>query len=231
MRKIRKIWFFSLSVIATLLVQNASATIVLPNSSFAQEQQNWQGDRIYEQDGFHVLIDFAVYDTQLLYPDTNPDESDLVDTLRSELDLPGQYIYAYQIFNAHGDYEEIGYFEIFGIGEPPLDVYADSIGALSDSDDPNTEGIEPTGKYFNTSHTRGTWLFSADYGPGSILSGEHSWFLVFSSNSSPVVGDYEIRAPEESDWPVSNHAPEPATIALLGIGGALMLTKRRKSAQ
>jgi len=231
MRKIREIWFFSLLVLATLLVQNASATIVLPNSSFAQEQHNWQGDRVYEQDGFHVLIDFAVYDTQLLDPGTNPDESDLVDTLRSELDLPGQYIYAYQIFNAHGDYEEIGYFEIFGIGEPSLDVYADSIGALSDSDDPNTEGIEPTDKYFNPSQTRGTWLFSADYGPGSILSGEHSWFLVFSSDAMPVAGDYEIRAPEASDIPASTHAPEPGTLMLLGLGGALIFTRRRKSAQ
>lgn len=232
MRKIREIWFFSLLVLATLLVQNASATLVLPNSSFAQEQHNWQGDRVYKQDGFHVLIDFAVYDTQLLNPDTNPDESDLVDTLRSELDLPGQYIYAYQIFNHPDALEEVGYFEIFGIGEPPLDVYADSVGALSDSDDPNLEGIKPTDEYFNPSHTRGTWLFSADYGPGSILSGEHSWLLVFSSDSAPVPGSYEIKGPEESEFPASAPStPEPGTLMLLGLGGTLILTKRRKSVQ
>ena len=225
MRVTREIGFFSLLVLATLFVQNASAALIyLPDSSYAEAEDNWQGSRIYKEDDFYVLIDFTVYDTQNLL------SSEEI-AFAEELNIAGRYIYAYQIFNHPDALEEVGYFEIFGIGEPPLDVYADSIGALSDSDDPNTEGIEPTDKYFNTSHTRGTWLFSADYGHGSILSGEHSWFLVFGSNFAPIPGSYEIKVPEEGESPVPPEVPEPATLILLGIGGALIFTRRRKSIQ
>ena len=75
MRVTREIGFFSLLLLAALLVQNASATLppMLPTSSYADGA--WQGFRIYDEDlgGGDFLrgrVDFAVYDTEnLLFPD------------------------------------------------------------------------------------------------------------------------------------------------------------------
>ena len=54
--------FLVLLLLATLFVQNASATLVelyyLPDSSYAEEVDNWQGHMIYEEDGFNVLVEF-----------------------------------------------------------------------------------------------------------------------------------------------------------------------------
>ena len=218
MRGIRYICLLSLFFAATLFVHNASATLVLPSSSYAEAVGNWQGHRIYDKDDFYVRIDFAVYDTENL---TQSGETELVE----QLETPGRFIYTYQIFNHPQESEEdIGFFEIFGFGEPILDVYIDSIGALSDSDNPNQEGIEPSSAYFNSSHSRGIWVFSEDDGHIPIYPGEHSWFLFFSSDSAPVPGDYEIKVPEV-DFPV----PEPAMVTLLCVGSALMFISRKRN--
>jgi len=55
-----------------------------------------------------------------------------------------------------------------------------------------------------------------------IIPGEHSWFLAFSSDKDWVHGYYEIRGTEPSDFPV----PEPAMLALLSIGGAILFRRR-----
>jgi len=219
MRATRKIRFFSLLVIATLLVQNASATLLsLPDSSYAEAEGNWQGYRIYEEDDFYVRIDFTVYDTQnLLFPEET--------AFAEELDIAGQYIYAYQIFNRITADEDVWSFAIFGIGEYSLEVVEKSIG----SQDDEMGGVEPADAYFTPSNSRGVWEFNGD--GGYILAGEHSWFLVFGSNSEPVPGSYEIKGPEV-DQPVPPEIPEPVTLTLLGFGGALMfVARRRKSVQ
>ena len=222
MRVTREIGFFSLLVLITLFVQNASATLaqMLPTSSYADGA--WQGEDFYDEDlgggGFlRGRVDFAVYDT------LGGNEF-----IEAGFEAPGegQYIYAYQIFN---DYEAASdkavlSFAVFGIDGAPLDVVEDSI---SSSEDPQL-GIEPSNEYFSTDRLKVVWEFGGKEGFSFIDKGDHSWFLVFSSDAPPVVGDYEIRAP---GFPAFSENPEPATIALLGIGGALMFTKRRKSAQ
>jgi hypothetical protein len=223
MRGIRYVCLLSLFFAVALFVHNASATLVLPDSSYAEAVGNWQGHRIYEEDDFFVRIDFAVYDTENL---TKPGETELVE----ELETPGQFIYAYQIFNHRQNSDaNVGFFEVFGLGEPVLDVYVDSIGALSDSDNPNLEGMEPSSSYFNPSHSRGTWVFSENDEHTPLYPGEHSWFLCFSSNSAPVQGDYEIRVPEV-DLPVPPpEIPEPTMVTLLCVGSALMFISRKRS--
>jgi hypothetical protein len=62
--RLRKTWVFSLLVVATLFAGTASATIYLPDSSY--EEGAWQGSSIYEEEGFNVLVEFAVYDTDNL---------------------------------------------------------------------------------------------------------------------------------------------------------------------
>lgn len=219
---IRKITLFSLLIVAALFVQNASAvlteTLILPLSSYAEAEDTWQGFSIFDEGDFDVLVEFAVYDTELLL---RPDEI----ALAEELDMPGQYIYAYQIFNRReGDYEEVAYFAIYGIDEYAMDVDEESIGSKDD----NADGIQPSEAYFE-SRSRGVWEFEDKEGFSVINAGEHSYFLVFSSDSAPVRGNYEIKT-TESEFPIPSEVPEPTMIALFGIGSALMmLTRRRKS--
>jgi hypothetical protein len=94
MKGTRKIWLSGLVALAMLFAGTASAAFYLPESSY--EGGAWQGSKIYDEDGFNVLVDFAVYDT---------DNLQLVDEteLAGQLNLAGQYIYAYLIFNHMDD--------------------------------------------------------------------------------------------------------------------------------
>ena len=216
MRVIRKTGLLSLLVIATLFLQNASATLYLPISSYAEVQGNWQGEQLYTENGLEVTVEFAVYHT---FSMTFDGEIAFINDL--DLDNPYPYIYAYQIFDLAGS-EEIMSFAIFGIGEYTLDVVEESISSVDDEQG----GIAPTSNSFESSNTRGVWEFEG----GTLIAGEHSWFLFFGSGSAPVPGSYEIKGsevtlgvPEDAE-----EIPEPATMALLFIGGAMMISARRR---
>jgi hypothetical protein len=206
----RKIGFVALLFFATSLVQNVSATLIyLPDSSYAEAEGNWQGSRIYEENGFNVLVDFTVYDTENLQL---PGES----ALASELGMAGQYIYAYQIFNHPGDYNDVRYFQILNLDGTAIAAVLDDIGSHDDSHG----GLSPADAL-----PEGLWKF--DW--GVLIAGEHSYFLVFSSNYEPVAGNYEIKGfEEEGDLPVPE-VPEPGMLTLLGLGGTILFAKRRNS--
>jgi hypothetical protein len=68
------------------------------------------------------------------------------------------------------------------------------------------------------STNQGSWAFAL----GDLTPGVHSWFLVFSSNSAPVKGNFDVTL--KADIPV----PEPGTIALLGVASGCILANRRK---
>jgi len=212
MKRTGKILVCGLLIVATLFARTASATYYLPDSSY--EGGAWQGNSIYEENGFNVLVDFAVYDTgNLQFADET--------ALAEQLNLAGQYIYAYQIFNHWGDiYEEIAYFGILDIDKQPIDeaLIKNDTGSYDDG----SGGVAPTPE---DSEIQGTWVWTFD--GGYISAGEHSWFLVFSSDNTPIVGDFEIRGTEEGDFPVPT--PEPATIILLGIGGVIAVSTRRRN--
>lgn len=205
----RKIIIFALLLVATAIVQNASATL-LPSSTYAGG--HWQGSRLYDIDviggGFlRGRIDFAVYDT------LGGNEF-----IEAGFTAPGdgQYIYAYQIFNDYPVSEEaVAYFSVFALSGDPMDAYEDTIGSEEDTPD---SGIEAGGAYFTESNLRATWLFNDQI----LTSDEHSWFLIFRSDSAPVTGNYEISAGE---FPA---VPEPCTLMLFGLGGAMMFIRRKK---
>jgi len=216
MRVMRRLKLLSLLAVAILFVQNASATLepILPESSY-HEGFVFYGDEPDYEGHLKGRIDFAVYDTDNLLL---PDETALAD----ELGLPGRYIYAYEIFNDYeGTSEEsVAYFAVFNPDETAMELDEESIG----SHDDEMGGIEPANAYLTGSKSRVVWEFNG--GSGYVIAGEHSWFLVFSSDQDWIAGDYEVKGPQDVPVP----SPEPATIVLLGVGGALMMcTKRRKS--
>ena len=217
MRVIKRIGLFSLLAVVTLLSQNASATIYLPISSYADGQ--WQGSSYYDEGDFDLHIDFAVYDSDNM---TSGSEAVFVNSIVTALSMEGQYIYTYQIFNHNPDSDEVAYFAVFDFNETPL-LVEDGIGGRNDG----YGGIEPSDSYFEGSNTRAAWTFQD---PNALTAGEHSWFLAFSSDFEPIVGTYEVRAPE-GGTPVPPQVPEPSVVALLGFGSVMLFRRRRSSAR
>ena len=208
---VKRTLFLSSLLGAILFAQDAGATLLrmLPESS------HYQGFTYYDEewpdgfDGINMLrgrIDFAVYDT-LAYP------NEFIGDGGYTAPGDGQYIYAYQIFNDYQGYSEeaVTYFAALGIDM----AYVYDI----DSQDDLADGIEPVGQYFSDEDA--VWEFG-EIDQDWIIPGEHSWFLAFSSDKDWVHGYYEIRGTEPSDFPV----PEPAMLALLSIGGAILFRRR-----
>jgi hypothetical protein len=167
----------------------------------------------YYEGSLRGRIDFAVYDTE--HPEYGNEYLD------NGLEMPGdgQYIYAYQIFNDYPVSEEaVAYFALLDINGDSIDI-----DSISSQEDPEV-GIAPGEEYFDGGESKVVWEFNGS--DGYIIVGEHSWFLVFSSNHDWVKGDYEIRGPAEVPVPM----PEPATIALLGLGSIPILMRRRRTA-
>lgn len=232
MRDAMKILLLSSLFAVTLLVQNASAAIVkltdLPDSTYAIEKNNWQGYTYHNQGGFNLRIEFVVYDRENINTNLTDYEAYFVYQLEERLDLTGQYIYAYQIFQypygEPGDTADVGYFGILKDGQTingtDVSSITDNFPLFTDTQ----EGKEPA----ENINTPIGWKWD-DWDP--LATGEESWFLIFSSNFEPVPGDFDIRKPSGvSDRPASgDEIPEPATIALLGIGGAMIFSRRRKS--
>ena len=197
MRVIRKIGFFSLLAAAALFAQDAVATLT---------SSHYYGSTYYYTGGLHGRIDFAVYDDR--------DEYFTVNGLQAP--GTGDYVYAYQIFHDSVANPALSSFAILGIEGAPVD----GIGCQDDQ----SGGIASTDEYFTASE--GVWEFQNEHGQGILTAGEHSWFLVLSSDTDWVVGEYEIKAAGDLPVPI----PEPAMITLLGVGGALTIcTRLRKS--
>jgi len=223
MRVMIKVGLLCLLVVATFLVENASALIVLPDSTYADLVGNWQGGRTYTEDNFNVLVEFAVYEvgntTDVLEPGKSWTEQDLVTELVNELGMTGDYIYVYQIFQHQDEgYEDVTYFSILDVNGAAIDeVLMEGTAALDDGEG----GISPAPII---SETQGVWVWSFEN--GYISTGQHSYFLVFSRDSEPVAGSYEIKAPED-DLPIPD-VPEPGTLALLGLSSAIAFMRRKK---
>jgi hypothetical protein len=202
----KKIRLFTLLLAAALFAQDASATL-----EPILESSYYDGFVFYYEDGLFGRIDFAVYDTSV--EENNHEYLDIGITKPGD----GQYIYAYQIFNDYSfSAESVAYFALLGINGDSIDI-----DSITSQEDPES-GIEPGGAYLNEDDFKIVWEFDGD--AGYIIAGEHSWFLIFSSDNDWVAGSYEIKGPDDVPVPV----PEPATVALLGIGSMLILLKRRR---
>jgi hypothetical protein len=198
----RKIILASLIFVMAIFIQTTYAALeLLPESSYYEGSTTYS---IVTEDGILFgRIDFAVYDTW-----TYPDEFIGEDGFENPTD--DRYIYVYQIFNdeIYSD-EEVAYFALLDIEEAPVD-------GTSSQDDLN-DGVEPADY-----PDEGVWDFEGSF----IYDGDHSDFLVLTSDTGWVPGSYEIST-GGSDVPVPD-IPEPASIVLLGTAGLLIFVKRPK---
>jgi hypothetical protein len=214
MTVMKRIKISSLLIVLALLTYGAHAGLILPESSY--DDGRWSGHRIYEEGGYNVLVEFAVYDTL--------GGNEFVDVGGFTAPGEGQYIYAYQIWNHADAQEDVGYFGIFGSGGTSIN---ESLISGLGSENDNEGGVEPSYHGFDSDRSRIFWEFISD----DLDPGVHSYFLVFSSDLAPVAGDYEVSKPQDRGTlgvPDDGHTPEPGTLALLGIG-ALTIIRRKKS--
>ncbi len=191
--------------LAVLLVQTASANLV-SNYYSGSTHYNVPWDEGY----LRGKIEFAVYDNRNEYEG------------RTGLTAPGSgsYVYAYQIWNDQLNSDEaVAYFAILGLDASNISGFG--------YDEDITGGVEPSTAQFVDDD--GVWEWSDDEGGyGFIQLGDHSWLLVFSSDTDWVEGDYEIRGIEDDPFPKPD-VPEPATAALLGAGGYFLLRRKRRN--
>ncbi|MCJ7729039.1 MAG: PEP-CTERM sorting domain-containing protein [Sedimentisphaerales bacterium] len=216
----KRICYFALLVLITMPAACSVAAITslyyLPDSTFAEQQNNWQGRKEYDDgEGLYILVEFCVYDTENLL---KPEEQQLADAL----DFSGRYIYAYQIWNHPSDStEEVLAFQLLTAEKKviPESAYKGDTGCHDDE----TAGVASTPK---VSTKQGAWTFA----PGDLKPNVHSWFLVFSSVFAPVKGEFKVVVPS-GDTPVPPEVPEPGTIALLSVASGWFVAKRRKKRQ
>lgn len=192
-----------LLILTIILCASVAQAALLPYSSL------YQGRSYFPTSTLSGWVDFAVYDRNSGEYADAPGE--------------GQYIYAYQIFVDYASFDPLEYFAIYRTDGTAIN------GITSiDAQDDGFSGIEPDMMYYSPNETRGVWEFEN----GLLVGGEHSWFLVFSSNNSYTAGKYTvIKTSGDNDIPIEggDHAPEPASLAMMAIGALWMSLKRKKS--
>ncbi len=209
MRVTRKVMCFCLLAVMSVAVQTASA--VLPHSTFGDDgTEVWGGSKTYQKDGLDVLVLFNVYDT-LLYSN---------EFAWAGKPAGDRYIYAYQIANHPSrSTDDIGSFSLLNLaGNPILETLMHGTTALDDTGNGISPDPLPT-------EEQGAWMWSST--GGYIDPGEHSWYLVFSSNNAPTKGNFKVLTSSEIETePPIPEVPEPAMTALVGLGGMMLLSRK-----
>lgn len=218
MSKFKSIVLATVVLTAVVLTQSASALLVLPDSTYAEAEGNWQGSKEYTEDGYLALIEFAVYDTEGTLA---AEEQALVD----QMGMSNRYIYAYQIFNHRDATKDLESFSVFGIDVPLVEAVIADIGSYDDGD----EGIAAESGEFDSDIPGVVWNFAWNDTIGAL---EQSQFLAFSSDNAPVAGDFSLSQAEYDDTPPApgDEVPEPASILLLICGGLCSIRSKRDRA-
>lgn len=197
----------------------ACSTALAVPARILPESSHYQGSRFYDEQTeagmMRGRIDFAVYDTQT----TN----EFVDAGFAAPPAAGRFIYAYQIFNNYAA-SQIA-IDGFTIGTSSGQALAVNDDSISYQDD-NQGGVAPTDAYFSGDYTEATWEY-LDNSTAILLTGDHSYIMVITSDMDYSAGNYQLKPAADADFPVPE-IPEPATVAMLGLGGALALLKRRR---
>jgi hypothetical protein len=228
----KKIVLLGLFAVAILSGGLAEATLdrILPSSSHHQGFV-WFNETVDHPNGGTVdlkgRIDFAVYNRDNL---AGGEETDFVDNFVRLMGVADedQFIYAYQIFNDYDNFSDgdIGYFEVLGLmpdGETTFSINPSLMNNTTGVDD----GFSGAAPEPIPSVEAGIWEWLGDL----VEFGTQSQFLLYSSVNNWKKGTYRVDIVQQSDDIVvpDDTIPEPATLTMLGIGGAMILRRRRKS--
>ena len=198
------------TVITLLLAGSALAT---PIASDLNAIPAWQGTQRFQayDAGLGATIDvdveYAVYQAGD-YEDSGTDPSGGT-----------EYVYAYQIFN---DLAGDVLVSSFSVG---LDSAADPDDIGSDAGSGTAGGTAPSASAFSGSPpTSAVWYFFNDT---IDPPGEYSEVLIFTSPNGPQWAPATVMDSGLSDIQnLPSPIPEPATLALMGLGGAFALIRR-----
>jgi hypothetical protein len=186
----------------------------LPESSHYDGRSYFQNEFVGE--GYvNGFIDFAVYDTEDGEEFEGDGDGDEFGAAGFTAPGEGRFIYAYQVFLSGSGSDNVDFFKILGIGEGAID--SDSNMGTEDDGMSGTDASE-----YSLSPTKSSaaWGFE----DGALIPGDHTFFLLMRSDHDYTSGSYAFE-PIENETVVPN--PEPTSIALLALGGAI-LRKRRK---
>jgi hypothetical protein len=210
----KEIRLIGLLLVVVLFIQSADAELTyLPYSS------HYQGSSSFNYaNGISGRVEFAVYDTLGAYGNEWSGPTGF------ESPGDGRYIYAYQIFNDNAS-TPIERFTMWAD-----DYHALVVDGMGEQDPQEADYLfwldftEPTDRGADNSGEQLWWKFEG----GLLVAGESSWFLIYSSDHHWTAGNFMME-PVSSDFPVRGN-PEPCTLVLLGLGGAILFAKRRNSA-
>jgi hypothetical protein len=200
-------------IVIGALAQNAMA---LPKSTYGGDN-GWQGYKNYNKDGVKMTLLFDVYDT-VAYP------TEFLWMGGTAKPSGDRYVYAYQIINNSGS-KDISLFNLLDKSKDP--VAQQFIHSTSSQWDGSELSVAPDPK---VSTEQGIWQWSSE--GGFLTAGKNSWYLIFSSNSEPVKGNFMVEAASDSSSvPVTSPIPEPCTLVLFGAASALFAAKRGRKRQ
>jgi hypothetical protein len=205
MRAMKAIGFLCALIVVVLMAENSLAALSNNGVYIDGDGKRWKGQKTYEQNGFDLVVSWAVYNIE-----TNPWDE--------ELTFPegNNYIYAYQIFNRDG--LDVSEFTLLNLNNSRVSQSL-MFGTQGVDDDAYGDDMMPDP---NPCDEEGKWVWST--AGGFVTADGKSSFLVFASPYSPIIGKFEVQAPEDEDVPV----PEPTTIALFGSAAVWFASSRNK---
>ena len=219
----KKILFMLMVLLSLVSVTYAGmAPSILPASSYYQGQHD-RSFNLGSEGTLDIHLEFAVYRDETQYGGTVNEAQIMQEWTGHTGDA--DYVYAYQVFSKQSSTAPLTYFALTGINPAAIADVQNDIGQADSLKNGaiQSEGIAPSGSYFNASVTKAIWEFDG----GSIVQGEQSWFLFLYSDNDWIAGDMEIQPPADDDIPVPS-VPEPATLALLACGTVLSLRCRKR---
>lgn len=192
---------FSLAIVCFLSFALYAALIDNGTTSFNEQ---WQGNPL---EGY---INWWVYD----------DHSDF-DNASFDVPETGEYIYVYQINTNLQSAHEVAFFSILGLDEN--NVSGQAIGE-------DASGIQSVNDGYLDPTDGAAWNWTEN-AYGYVGQDERSWYLILTSEYAPVVRDFKIEGPAADDplkAPGDGEVPEPLTVALLSLGGAALIRRRKR---